>query len=212
MFKLDAETLITPYNPDVFKSQLIDVGIPIGSIKKIENSHPFDNSDETLLSWLYQDIEKDETVIENGERYIRLIAIYCTDGFDVLVERNQYLGTLGAEYQLGGLISSKDEPKVGAIRELREETPLDVDPENIIYIGYKENESYSSKLPGVVTYREIDFFKYLEHDRFKDIPEIYYGNDGEIHELLLIPIDEILTDMRVNPHFQELIRDFINEL
>ena len=207
MFKLDVETLIKPYNPDVFKVQLIDVGIPIGSIKKIENSHPFDNSDETLLSWLYQDIEKDETVISNGERYIYIVGIYCTDDVDVLVERNKYLGTKGTKYQLGGLISPKSKPVDGAIRELIEETPFKIYPNNIEFIGYKEYNSYTEKIPGVATHNFLSFFKYTKGFPFRNIPKIYIGQDKEEHELLLIPKFEILTDIRVNSDFQKIIEE-----
>lgn len=98
MTNLNYKNLVNPYDKCGFVKQLLETGVSLDTIIKMESSFPKGKPDENLLYWLYEDIRKKETEFLSGERYILFTSIFCTDSTNVLVERNKYLGTQGKKY------------------------------------------------------------------------------------------------------------------
>lgn len=212
MTNLNYKNLVNPYDKCGFVKQLLETGVSLDTIIKMESSFPKGKPDENLLYWLYEDIRKKETEFLSGERYILFTSIFCTDSTNVLVERNKYLGTQGKKYQLGGLLAVDEEPIDCAVKELTEETPLTVVKQNFKLITELHYDSESPKVPGVKTHKKGYLFKY-NSEPLLNIPGVFTGNkDNEIHELLVILNKDILTNDQVDENFQKIIKEYSSEL
>jgi len=202
--KLTYENLIVPYERDTFSIQLIDVGIPkdsIESILEIEAEDP----DAKYHMWLHDDIQKAETELIDGERFAQVSGIYITDGKQVLLEKDPLFPKKG--YSMGGLLSLKNDPAENALNEISEETPLDISMDRLYLLGEHQTHSESDKLPEVMTHREIYQFLYFV-DSLEGIPESYLGSDGQKHDLIVIPIEDVLEHEKVDWHFKEGVRKY----
>jgi len=202
--QLTYENLIVPYERDTFSGQLIDVGIPkdsIESILEIEANEP----ESQLHMWLHDDIRKDETEFRNGERFIQFSGIYITDGKNVLLESDPLIEWKG--YGMGGLLSPSSDSAENALNEISEETPLEISKDRLYLLGETQNSSISPKLPGVMSHRDGYMFLYVV-DSLEGIPETHYGSDGQKHDLMVIPIEDVLNHDKVDGNFKKSVRDY----
>ena len=202
--KLTYENLIVPYERDTFSRQLLDTGISedsIESILEIEANDP----EAQLHMWLHDDIQKDETELRNGERFLQFSGIYITDGKNVLLESDPLIGWKG--FGMGGLLSVANDPAENALNEISEETPLEISRDRLYLLGETQNSSISPKLPGVMSHREGYMFLY-HVDSLEGIPETHYGSDGQKHDLMVIPIEDVLDHEDVDGNFKRSVKDY----
>lgn len=208
------DNIIKPFDLDYFIQQLLLAGIPENTIRLIRQEPPGYNTGEELIDWLYKDIILDEVRIINGFRMSRVAGVFITDGNLLLLERNSSLAKLGEKYKFGGQIPFSELPTSAALREIAEETPIRVDSKNLYYLG-KVNEwsEGSPKLPHVPSLKEIYHFKYLE----KDLSNIrhftqgdYIGAQGEKHNLLIKPVQQVLEDEAVKDSYKKALRIYIH--
>jgi 8-oxo-dGTP pyrophosphatase MutT (NUDIX family) len=202
--KLTYENLIVPYERDTFSRQLIDVGIPKDSIESILETEA-NKPKSKLHLWLHDDIRKDETELRNGERFLQFSGIYITDGKNVLLESDPLIDWKG--YGMGGLLSVANDPAENALNEISEETPLEISRDRLYLLGETQNSSTSAKLPDVMTHR--DGYMFLYHvDSLEGIPKSYLGSDGQKHDLMVIPIEDVLDHEDVDGNFKRSVRDY----
>ena len=202
--KLTHENLIVPYERDTFSRQLIDVGIPKDSIESILETEA-NKPKSKLHLWLHDDIRNDETELRNGERFLQFSGIYITDGKNVLLESDPLIDWKG--YGMGGLLSVANDPAENALNEISEETPLEISRDRLYLLGETQNSSTSAKLPDVMTHREGYMFLYVV-DSLEGIPETHYGSDGQKHDLMVIPIEDVLDHEGVDGNFKKSVRDY----
>ena len=58
-----------------------------------------------------------------------------------------------------------------------------------------------------MSHREIYQFLYFV-DSLEGIPESYLGSDGQKHDLIVIPIEDVLEHEKVDWHFKEGVRKY----
>jgi 8-oxo-dGTP pyrophosphatase MutT (NUDIX family) len=202
--ELTYENLIVPYERDTFSRQLIDVGISEDSIESILETEAND-PDAQLHMWLHDDIRKDETEFRNGERFIQFSGIYITDRKNVLLESDPLIEWKG--YGMGGLLSVANDPAENALNEISEETPLEISRDRLYLLGETQNSSISPKLPGVMSHRDGYMFLYVV-DSLEGLPETHYGSDGQKHDLMVIPIEDVLDHEEVDRNFKRSVTDY----
>ena len=211
MQELNYQTITKTYDRDTFGAELLASGIPMKSIDALLRAG-MDSPSHPLLKWLHEDILKNETKIKDGKRIVQFVGIYCTDGSHVLVEREQDYIAQNDTYHLGGLLPFGKIPLLGAMQELREETPLTPIQKNFTYVGSMQQDKERKKLPHVMTERLSFFFRY-------DVPSLshlnnytHHGIDNVVHELITISPAEVLRDPRVGSGFKELILKYQDKL
>lgn len=203
---LTMETLHRPYEQGDFIAQLIAAGVSRSSIDQMLARG---NGDQ-LLHWLHGDIDQNEARILNGERHTRVVGVVITDGRQVLVERDPEFGP-GRLYAFGGQVRFDEEPQAAALREVQEETSLDVDPAQLVLLSQLQVlGGESEKLPGVRSPRQITQLL-VRIECFEAVPGqisgIYSGSDGQRHDLLLLPIEEAIRDARLHPAYRSTLQD-----
>jgi hypothetical protein len=202
--RLTYENLIVPYERDTFSEQLREVGIPEDSIERMLEIEEEDPAKEYHM-WLYDDIRKDETELKDGERFLQFSGIYITDGERVLLEKDPLIPWKG--YGMGGLLSVANDPAENALNEISEETPLEVSEDRLYLLGETHNKSESPKVPGVMSHRDGYMFLYVV-DSLDGIPETHYGSDGQKHDLMVMPIEDVLDHEAVDGNFKRSVRDY----
>ena len=205
------ETLDRPYDQQRFIAQLIAVGVPQSSIDQML-TRP---NGENLLLWLHGDIEQNEARIIAGKRQTRVVGIVISDGRQVLVERDPDLGP-DRLFAFGGQVRFDEEPAVAARREIQEETSLIVTPDQLVLLSQSQALGGDSvKLPGVPAPRTITHFL-VRVAAFADIPGqrtgLHQGSDGQRHELLLLPIEDALSDPRLHPAYCSALMAAVDQI
>ena len=132
------------------------------------------------------------------------------------IERAIKKGTGGLEsdpliewkgYGMGGLLSPSSDSAENALNEISEETPLEISKDRLYLLGETQNSSISPKLPGVMSHREGYMFLY-HVDSLEGIPKSYLGSAGQKHDLMVIPIEDVLEHEKVDWHFKEGVRKY----
>jgi len=202
--KLTHENLIVPYERDTFSEQLREVGISNDTIESMLEIEANDSAKEYHM-WLHDDIRKDETELRTGERFLQFSGIYITDGKSVLLESDPLIPWKG--YGMGGLLSVANEPIENALNEISEETPLEISSDRLHLLGETQNSSESPKVPGVMSHRDGYMFLYFV-DSLEGITETHDGSDGQKHDLIVIPIEDVLDHDKVDRNFKVSVRDY----
>ena len=150
---ITVENLVRPYSEEGFTEQLLYCGIPQDSIDEILTIHPEGKPEENFLLKLYNDIDRLETQIRNGERHLQFTGVYLTDGERVLLERHPEMGKKGKGFGMGGLLAYGMDPTGNILKEIGEETPLTPDQSRLKLLDETTDSSISPRLPDVMTHR-----------------------------------------------------------
>lgn len=175
---------------------MLDAGVPQASIDQMRECECAD-----LFFWLYEDIRKDEAGLINGERHSVIAGVFVTDGRLLLLERNPQLGN-ERPFSMGGQVPLHEDVRVAAAREVCEETGFACTPEQLELLEVvSTSTSGSKKLPNVPSPRTIHHFMHRVLSFEGVTPGIRESKD-EKHELLLLTIEEALTDERVEKNYR----------
>ncbi|MCB0214092.1 MAG: hypothetical protein KDJ52_32440 [Anaerolineae bacterium] len=213
---LSSQNLVRPYSAPIFVTQLLQAGIPQRSIDALLHPTSFMYTEDERLEWLYHDIADDEARIIAGERHSQVVGIFITDGHNLLLERSTALGRNGEQFKMGGQIPLGKEPREIACQEITEETPLQVNCDELVLLGSRnETSSNSPKLPGVTARKQLIHFKYAvsSFDQvtiYLDKP--FLGADGHEHDLLLVPIIGVLADSQIKRSYKNALQDFYSQI
>ena len=202
--ELTYKNIIVPYDAETFSKQLRDVGISEDTINQMLSIQADDPKKEYHM-WLHDDIQTGETVLKDGERFLQFSGIYITDGKMVLLEKDPLIPWKG--YGMGGLLSFTNDPAENALNEISEETPLEVSKDRLYALGKIHYESESPKVPGVMSHRDGYMFLYVT-DSLKEPPKQYMGLDNQMHDLIILPIGEIMGHEEVDKNFKTSVKAF----